>query len=729
MSKREPAPFRVPYAVSPQFEDYLTHPILFDQFIWDPTAISVVLSNDIFQDYLLLLAAIDTKYKKFSYATGKLCFRIVVQGQSFSYGQIVYACDPRPSTPNVISSNFASVQKPRSKIVPHITIDPSKDATYEIELLPPAPHGVWTVDAAFNVGSYQISQVIWNVIASGSATAPGVVVSMFLYMKEPSFQAMTLLSGELKESGVLSSTLRTMSKVASMAAPVFGPAATTISEVLHGASSVFSWFGFSKPNIVDVVLPSLNRTVDNYSQTDSRSSSYKLADSSINSLGISTGYLPLGDADDQIISKLCCRPCLTDQFLIQPTAAAESVLTSFFVHPSRCFVLDNPSIKNGYELTTLAHCSCGFNRWSGDISYTFEFVASVFQRATILIAWDPSTTTVASVNTAMYQLPHEIIQVSGNTSVEILIPWRQEEPTLACTPPNGYGTTNSNGQIWVFLVNPVTSNGSTSPIYMNVYAHSDNIRFAVPTLTNVAYCAPVLTSGELVPSQKVSFGKPTDLSDFDLRYFGEAADRTFKSYASRMSPAYVSSATGTAVVGDIVASSLIVDPSPLYTSSPVASGAVGVSFYAWAALGYLGTRGSICYSQMTPIVSGYTPTDFRIAVFAPDYVSKPYVSSISAYTIGESLLGVYNIASNFHIGYTKVHPNLDVTMPHYFPYLYRIINAGASALTGNLYEAVQFTDIGIATSTTLTNQSAIMVGLGDDGQFVFYRGCPTAIYA
>jgi len=729
MSKREPAPFRVPYAVSPQFEDYLTHPLLFDQFIWDPTAISVVLSTDIFSDYLTLLAGVSTKYKQFSYATGKLCFRIVVQGQSFSYGQIVYACDPRPLTPNMTTSAFASVQKPRSKIVPHITIDPSKDATYEIELLPSAPHGVWTVDAAFNVGSYEISQVIWNQIASGSATAPSVVVSMFLYMKEPSFQAMTLLSGELKESGVLSSTLRTMSKVAGMAAPVFGPTATTISEVLHGASSVFSWFGFSKPNIVDVVVPSLNRTVDNYSQTDSRSSSYKLADSSVNSLGISSGYLPLGTADDQMIGKLCSRPCLIDQYTIPPTAAANSIVTNFYVHPSRCFVLDNPSVTNGFELTTLAHCSCGFNRWTGDISYTFEFVASVFQRATVLIAWDPATTTVPTVNTAMYQLPHEVIQISGNTSVEILVPWRQIEPTLACTPPNGYGAASSNGQVWVFLINPVTSNGSTSPIYMNVYAHSDNIRFAVPTLTNVTVCKPVLTSGELVPSQKVSFGNGPDLSDFDLRYFGEAADRTFKSYASKISPVFVSSSTGTVVVGDVIASGVLVDPTPLYPSSIIASGAAQTSFYSWAALGYLGSRGSICYSQLAPIVSGYTSTDFRTAAFAPDYVSDPYISFISSYAIGSSLFQVYPLPSNFHIGYTKVHPNLDVTMPHYIPYLYRIHNGNGSNVTSSLYEAVLFTDVGIATSTTATSQSMVLAGLGDDGQFVFYRGCPTAIYA
>lgn len=725
MSDKLIAPFKVPYAVSPQFEDYLTHPVLFNQFVWSPTAISVTLSTDIFSDYLGLLASINTKYKYFSYATGKLCFRIVVQGQSFSYGQMVYAFDPRP---NVGSNSvpFAYPQKPRSKIVPHITIDPSKDATYELELIPSAPHGVWSVDAPFNVGSYSVSQVIWNQIASGSSTAPGVVISMFLYMKEPCFQAMTLLSGELKESGVLSSTLRTFSKVADMTAPIFGPAATTISEVLHGASNLFSWFGYSKPNIVDVVLPSINRTVDNYSQTDSRSSSYKLADSTLNSIGISSGYMPIGDAEDQMISKLCSRPCLIQQNLIQPTAAESSTITSIYVHPSVCFVLDNPSITSGYELTTLAHCSSGFSRWCGDISYTFEFVASVFQRATVLIAWDPNATTTPTVSTALYKLPHELIQISGNTSVEIMIPWRQVQPTLRCQLPNAIGSYEPNGQVWVFLVNPVTSNGSTSPIYMNVYIHSDNIRFAVPTVQNVLSCSPVLTAGELVPSQKVSFGSSTDLKDFDLRFFGEAADRTFKSYASKVSPAFESFVTGTVAVGDIVRSVVNVDPTPLYSNT--ISGAVQISFYSWAALGYLGTRGSVCYSQLNPILSGCVTTDLRVACFEPDYGGPPYVSYIQGAPIGQTLEDAEPIVSNFHIGYTKVHPNLEVTVPHYHPYLYRLNNPLSVKDSALVSEMVVFVNTAIATATTATSQSLVLVGLGDDAQLVFYRGCPTAVY-
>lgn len=719
---------KVPYHTADHFHDYLTHPVQLGSFLWNPTAITNTFSADIFATYIATVNARTPKAKNFMFASGKLVFRAVVQGMATAYGKYVITFDPQVtvSTVGFPTVHFAIPQKPRSIILPHLEIDPSKDAVYEMELDPPTPNGLWSVDGT-NYGSYLVQCIVFNQIASGTAAAPQANVTYFAYMKEPEFSGLTLLSGELKNEGVLSGPVDLISKTIGMAAPILGPYATTFSTIGSGVASVLRWFGYSKPNIPDVVLPVLNRTVDNWTQSDSRSSSYKLADSSVNSIGISDLYFPIGNNEDMEISSICARRGLIATFTIPTTAASGAILATYNVSPNNYYVLDFPAVANGAELIPLQHMALNYAWWMGDLEFEFEFLASVFHRATVVIGWDPAGGT-PSYSSVFYMLHNHTVQISGNETVKILVPYKSVMPALLVdNPAVTLGQqVSSNGLISVFLVNPVVTNGSTDPVYCNVYLRSSNIRFGQPTLEHFQNLTPVLTSGET----RVVFGEPTNTSDFSLRFFGEAADKTTKTLASKLASMITVNGATTGSSGTPLGMSFLVPPECIYPGSLPALGAVNVNWFSYLSLGYLGTRGSTSYSlapsDLASSENGVSNLMYAAVVSNPNLANFTYSTTQFDYTtaISDSLFGTLG---HHTMGYRAVHPTLDVTLPHYFPLYFRPNNClfnttnvlpTYSVLMRFIYSFSTLTTSGRTTATVLS-------ALGDDGSFVFYRGVPT----
>ena len=110
--------------------------------------------------------------------------------------------------------------------------------------------------------------------------------------------------------------------------------------------------------------------------------------------------------------------------------------------------------------------------WKGDIKLTFEFVASVFHRCTLLLCWEPDITVdTPDIEDALSTLRNVTVEVCGNTTVELVIPFLL--PELAS--PN-----KPNGKVLVYVLNPVVSNGSSDPIWTNVFISSDNCAFMCP---------------------------------------------------------------------------------------------------------------------------------------------------------------------------------------------------------------------------------------------------------
>jgi hypothetical protein len=299
--------------------------------------------------------------------------------------------------------------------------------------------------------------------------------------------AFTALKTEKKSSngGVLSNAARKAKDIADFAKSVPIPgvqeAATLFSSFAGATADVLSWFGFSKPLIYDHVS-SWIRPLNNWTRVDGNVQSELLSLRSNNSVGIDVANYPLGDPQDMVVASLMERKGLISQFDIETVMAAGSFVGDIPVNPVVSRFLTDPSIANGYELTPLGFCAYPYEKWRGEMTFTIEWVCSVFHRATLMILYNPrSTTLVVPYIEYAPILQHWTIALNGHGETDITIPWKMVEHFLDVGVPRvSPNVPNRNGTLTMFLLNPVTTNGGTSPIHLNIYAKSSNMAFGIP---------------------------------------------------------------------------------------------------------------------------------------------------------------------------------------------------------------------------------------------------------
>lgn len=551
------------------FKEYLTHPIKIYHADWTPANIAYtkVTGNLVALWTSLLPTPFLNKVKNFWYFRAGIRIRVVVQGAAQCYGQLAINFIPRVQSP--MSHPFSSYVDDRPganiKVLPHIIVDPSKNDTYEILLPVPTPTGFYAMDELAGLephGSYSMYLTYMNVLRSGTAAAPAAVrVCIYMSLDNPVFEGMTTVLSDFVKEKKASDILSSISSISGVVAPAtaeFAPAVTLFSQVTGGLSSVLRWFGYAKPPQANVEAVILNRTCDNYSQTEGTSTAIVLGCSQKQSLSLDPSFGG-SSLDDMSVPYICSLWGLVGNGSpIPSTAAAEACVWTFPVTPTLAYGATQVTPMGGIAKMCLY--------WAGDLEFRFEFVASAFTRATILIAWDPykfdgRIANAPAFGDALTALQNTTVQVVGNTVVDVTIPYKSIMPALFTSNspmaytqvlnPNG-NMNNTNGTIYMYMVNPIVDNGGASMIDMNVYLRSENIAFLgckawgcsnTTFLHSAALSAP---THDIAKPTKISFGEKSDLSTIHLRLTGDPI-HSVKDLACRMQMAWVGSVTG---VGD-----------------------------------------------------------------------------------------------------------------------------------------------------------------------------------
>jgi hypothetical protein len=629
------------------FARWLTHPVKVNHLAWSASTSTSNITKDLLAYfYSLLPSGLAGKFSTLYFFKSKIRVRIVVQGAPFAFGQLVYSFTPYTKTPLAASGTPYSQVVPLSmvncKIVPHLTIDPSSSRTYQIDLPVCTPNGWFTFATTYNHGSYNVDQIVFNSIASGTAVEPTVNVCMYVSLVDPEFQGITtLLSNdfvkEKKSDFIPSQAANYASEVANDASTVFpklAPHLSLFSKVASGIGSVLSWFGFSKPPSTEHSTFILNRTCDNYSQSDGVSTAVVLGKSQTQALGIDPS-LGFGELEDMSLDHLMAKRGYFTTVSVSTSTAAESSLGNWYVAPCVNVYSDGSGYIHPSPLAGVVNV---FDYWCGDMDFEFEFVASVFHRATFLIAWDPyaSNTTYPTFANALTVLNNTTIDISGNSSVRVTIPYKQPMPMLTNEQDLGIPPNHFNGVLYLFLVNPVTSNGSTDPIYVNMYVSSTNMRVAIPNMSGLESGTVVtqLLSHDVVsaempsgdgfcPQTSVSFGRRTDFTDLCLRVFGDLP-RTIKDVTSRMVVPFIYSFSATTLYP---AAYVSVPTVPNFPASVTNSTNPTFTFMNYFAPAFLGARGgkrlSVSWAETSTTASleTYAPSDFAVL---NDTVAVPY---------------------------------------------------------------------------------------------------------
>jgi len=714
------------------YTDFTTHPLLIDHRTWTSTSFTDDVTTDLIAFYLATAAGkpMGEKLSHFSYLHAKIRIKIVTQGQPFAFGQIVAAFTPRVDTQITVASRSAvrALNITNAKVVPHIIIDPSKTETYEIDLPICTPTGYWSLKGT-NFGSYDMTLWAYNALGSGTATPAVTGISTYMSLIDPIFEGMTLLSNafveEKKSEGTISGFIKRGSKAVNLLSvpfPEFAPEIALFSTVSGYVGDFLALLGFSKPPIAENQLFPLTRVVDNLSQFDGKSTAIVLAGSQATSVGLSADFGG-GKMEELSIAHLCAIPGLFSQTSVTPAVASGSLLQRLSVDPMRVMSFSGGSLLN---ITPLAGTAWPFTHWTGDLTLRLEIVASVFHRATLLLAWDPidSFPTARTMEDAVMTLQNVTINVSGNTCVDVTIPWKQQQPWADLRAPSTTTNTQarfSNGEILLFVVNPVTSNGSTDGIGLNWYWYSKNIKFAVPDNNRImsAETSMVLLSEEFCPITPISFGPTTSLEHSTLKAFGEDYV-SIKQVTTKLTPSWNATFAVTATPADLDVGFHMPNFPQYNTNLKGSSGdtaGLSMNLFTWYATAFLGYRGSIRYSFTVQEV-----TSDKDRTVLKDFYSMMHrkidLAVINQTRSNSSLVTAENSYA-FTQGNRQISPRMDGVAPMLIPYDYFPLQ--------NYYtHASNFVDVTLPVRAAVSGSQSVNMrcctASGDDGNFVWFMG-------
>jgi len=320
-------------------------------------------------------------------------------------------------------------------------------------------------------------------------------------------------------------------------------------------------------------------------------------------------------------------------------------------------------------------------------------------------------------------LKNTTVDISGNTSVIVTIPWKQPMPMLEVGADIGAVPPVYNGIIYVYLLNPITSNGSTDPLVYNLYVSSRNMRFAVPNITYLGSGVPVtqLLSHDVIkaddcctdgfcPQNRIAFGESTNFSDLEMRVFGDLP-RTLKDITSRMLPSF--NGTSASVTGNL-ASFVNVPTVPNFPASVTNSTNPTVTFMNYFAPAFLGARGS----KRISVSWGESGQTTSIENFAPSDFVQSYDSTAVPYNSGQLTtrsVGLPSYATTFVN--CNVASRVDVVTPMLWP-----MNFYPTRVVWGSIPCAKFFHNFKYSSAALSFD--IFEGTGDDFTFDWFLGFP-----
>jgi len=717
----------------PQYDDFVQHPLLLSHYHWTPTSTASNLFEDVFSTYLTTASSNPLGYKlnNFRFISGDLKITVVVQGMPFAQGLLLLAFDPKP-IPSPVSAASTSTgniqpapQKVRGRYLPHILVDPSKSQTYELVLKCPTVWGVW--DRASSLGSYSLSIIPYNALGSGTSTSPAIGLCIYASLVDPVMTGISYTSGSLaskEQDPKLSSRIRDAGKFVSKVAepfksiPYIGAGATLFSDITETASSFLSWFGYSRPMDMEIHSTYLSTTVPALTNIDAKFEARNLAMRQTNSVGFTDDMSNISSMEDQMIDNLLMREGLIYQYQIPTTATSQSLLFTIPVSPNVIFPSDSPAIADQFEPTTLAYLSSMFKFWRGDINYRFEVVASVFTRTTIMIAYCPlPPTTTVTFSTALQSLRTWQLQVSGNSELEIVIPWSQPQAnafTTTCQSASSLLTTlgtgnQQNGVLLVYLVNAVTTNGSTDGPFINLFVSSSNLELGVPSLVNVPTVQ--YTSGTIAPVTTSKYANTRD-EHFYKRFFGESKPNTVKELASRISP-WVTINDTLASAQDTCLGYYL----PIFTKSSSKTASVENDWFFVIASMYVGYRGSMNFT----LIPDANPYAFTTVGTGPSWGIATVANGIqSNFNTNPSNVFSFITGENYSIAYSNIQSNIPFVYPYYHNQLF-VVNAQQNA---GYHDVINLSIQRTFATVDYTLTPIVLRGAGDDSQFCFFIGIP-----
>lgn len=301
--------------------------------------------------------------------------------------------------------------------------------------------------------------------------------------------------------------------------PYIGRYAKASSIVVKGVSDASAVLGWSKPIINDVASTVKTISHRNGATCIGSDTNFKLSIDPQQELTVDPSIVR-SSMDDMAFSAICGRKSYLTKFNWDASDAPNTELWTCGVGPNLYTRLSRAGPKTWVQPTALGFCSAPFQYWHGEISFTFDIVASNFHRGKLAIFYEPNCNQDVLINASVETNKQYLmtIDLQETQKITVTIGWHNSRAWLFVNNPNSYVQYPSlglpvndvyNGYISLYpLTKLVSPDGSN--VEIDVWVHSDNIMFNYPTEGQLPNERLVATSSGVVSESSSNFelGKP-----------------------------------------------------------------------------------------------------------------------------------------------------------------------------------------------------------------------------
>lgn len=301
------------------------------------------------------------------------------------------------------------------------------------------------------------------------------------------------------EKGALTTVAETVRDVSAVLTPIplVGTIAAGINVVASAAASIFSWFGLSKPPAVATPQYMLSRN-SHYANTFHGVEMSQPLSTNVQPLVASDPLLVAEKADVLSLYDMARSPTIISSFTTLTTAVYGTKLFQIPVNPMEFFAGFGTQRFGSH----LGYAASFFTAWTGDLNYKFVFASTKFQTFRLAIVWTPSAPVTYSQD-----FRQEKYDITGTSSIDMIVPWISKSPYRAMRVPNNADTdlAMSNGFLSVWCLAPIVNNTSSVPAAIDCLVYSAGgvslkfARYRSPCLsgltTTTALYSPTLAQG------------------------------------------------------------------------------------------------------------------------------------------------------------------------------------------------------------------------------------------
>jgi hypothetical protein len=425
----------------------------------------------------------------------KLHLKFVINGNGFHYGRAIASYVPLPDDDDFVTTrSFFPQDLIAASQRPHVYLDPTLSQGGDM-ILPffwqenamNIPRAEWTT-----MGEVFIQTIQGLKHANGASDS--VTISVFAWAEDVSLAVPTstepgnIIPQAQDEygTGPISRPASVVAKAAGALrdAPVIGPYARATELAASATSAVATNFGFSRPAILDDVVPYRPTAFGNFANTNMPDSTTKLTTDTKQELTVDSRTTGLAGVDEMTVKSIAARESYLTQFPWTVANTAEDALFQIEVTPQVWDAVPTLSLPE-IHLPACAFATLPFENWRGTMRYRFQIVSSAYHKGRLKIVYDPFTFASNEYNTNYTYIVdiaedkdftidigwgngHPWAQVSGPGRVgDIFKPPYEIGPDTPSSPP----LKRANGMLRVYVVNELTIPNSTvnNDVAVNVF--------------------------------------------------------------------------------------------------------------------------------------------------------------------------------------------------------------------------------------------------------------------